>query len=189
MGIAKCSAKNYSSRNPRTIKSKELAMKFVALVLVALASITICQTELIAAQSADKPAMAATADATATLVIYRPKRFYGSGLTPSVYINGEEIARMDNGRYFVVTVKPSTLKITSSMKHDPLPVEAKAGKVEYLEMAIMTGTWKGGGRLIPTPAGEAQEALKKLKPLDQKWAKSPQVSFVLPGESTAAEAK
>jgi hypothetical protein len=95
---------------------------------------------------------------------------------------------MDNGRYFVLSVKPGTLKITSSMRHDPLEIEAKAGKPQFMEMAILTGTWKGGGRLIPTPAAEAQEAVKKLKPLDQKWAKSPQVSFVLPSEATA-EAK
>ena len=162
-------------------------MKVVALVLAVFSLVAICQTDLVAASPADeKPAVAAPKDATATLVIYRPKRFYGSGLTPSVYIDGEEVARMDNGRYFVVTAKPGTLKITSSMKHDPLPVEAKAGQIQYLEMAIMTGTWKGGGRLIPTPAAEAQEALKKLKPLDQKWAKSDKVSFVLPGEATAA---
>src|SRR5215510_10035666 len=161
-------------------------MKAIAFFLALLAFVTVRQTGLLAAEpAADKATVTSSVDATATLVIYRPKRFYGSGLTPSVYIDGEEVARMDNGRYFVVTVKPGTLKVTSSMKHDPLPVEAKAGKVEYLEMAIMTGTWKGGGRLIPTPAAEAQETLKKLKPLDQKWAKSPQVSFELPSEATA----
>lgn len=161
-------------------------MKVVALCLVVFALATFSPTALAEEAPVSKPeAKAAAADATATLVFYRPKRFYGSGLTPSVYIDGEEVARMDNGRYFVVTAKPGTLKITSSMKHDPLPVEAKAGQIQYLEMAIMTGTWKGGGRLIPTPAAEAQEVLKKLKPLDQKWAKSNQVSFVLPGEATA----
>jgi Protein of unknown function (DUF2846) len=156
------------------------------ILLVFVVAVSFAQAPMQTAQTVTKSEVSASKDATATLVIYRPKRFYGSGLTPSVYIDGEEVARMDNGRYFVVTVKPGTLKITSSMKHDPLPVEAKAGKVEYMEMAILSGTWKGGGRLIPTPAAEAQEALKKLKPLDQKWAKSPQVSFVLPGEAAAA---
>lgn len=162
------------------------ALSLVLLVIFAVVSFA--QAPEPTGQTAAEAEASAGKDATATLVFYRPKRFYGSGLTPSVYINGEEVARMDNGRYFVLTVKPGTIKLSSSMKHDPTPTETVAGKVQYFEMAILSGTWKGGGRLIPTAAGDAAEALKKLKPLDKKWAKSDQVSFVLPGEATA-EAK
>ena len=161
-------------------------MKAVALSIVLFATLAVCQTEVQTAEPVAAQAEAkASADQTATFVFYRPKRFYGSGLTPSVYVDGVEMARMDNGRYFVLTVKPGTIKLSSSMKHDPTPTEAKAGKIEYFEMVILTGTWKGGGRLIPTPAADAKEALKKLKPLDKKWAKSDSVSFELPGERSA----
>jgi Protein of unknown function (DUF2846) len=159
---------------------------FVCLaLLLTLSAAGFAQAPVQTGQTVTKTDVTANKDATATLVFYRPKRFYGSGLTPSVFVNGEEVARMDNGRYFVLAVKPGTIKLSSSMKHDPTPTEVTAGKVQYFEMAILTGTWKGGGRLIPTSAADAQEALKKLKPLDQKWAKSDQVSFVLPGEATA----
>ncbi len=158
---------------------------FVLLFVFAVGAV--CQTPAPASGTAAKPEAKAAAQ-TATLVFYRPKRFYGSGLTPSIYVNGDEIARMDNGRFFVMAVKPGTIRIASSMKQDPLEVEAKAGKTEFMELAIMTGTWKGGGRLIPTAAADAREALKKLKPLDKKWAQSDQVTFELPGEATA-EAK
>ena len=163
-------------------------MKAIAIfVLLSVFAVgAVCQTPAPAGGTATKPEAKAAAQQTATLVFYRPKRFYGSGLTPSIYVNGDEIARMDNGRFFILAVKPGTLRIASSMKQDPLEVEAKAGKTEFMEMAIMTGTWKGGGRLIPTAAGDAKEALKKLKPLDKKWAQSDQVSFELPGEVTAA---
>ena len=67
----------------------------------------------------------------ATLVFYRPKRFVGSALTPSVYLNGEQVARLDNGRYFVIEVAPTHYKIESSMKHNPLPVEAKPNQVLF----------------------------------------------------------
>lgn len=164
-------------------------MKAVALSIVLFATLAVCQTEVQTAEpAAAKVEAQASAEETATFVFYRPKRFYGSGLTPSVYVDGVEVARMGNGRYFVLTVKPGTIKLSSSMKHDPTPTEAKAGKTEYFEMVILTGTWKGGGRLIPTPAADAKEALKKLKPLDKKWAKSESVTFVLPGEASA-EAK
>jgi hypothetical protein len=162
-------------------------MKRIAcfLLLLAFAAGVVCEAATAPGDSASKTEMKAAAEATATLVFYRPKRFYGSGLTPSVYVNGEQVARLDNGRFFVLSVKPGTLKIASSMKHDPLEIQAKAGKTEFMEMAIMTGTWKGGGRLIPTAAADAKEAIKKLKPLDKKWVQSDQVSFDLPGEASA----
>ena len=34
------------------------------------------------------------------LVFYRPNRYYGNALAPSVYVDGNQIARLDNGRYF-----------------------------------------------------------------------------------------
>lgn len=155
------------------------------LLLLTFSAVGFCQTATPASAPAAKPQAKAAAEETATIVFYRPKRFYGSGLTPSIVVNGEQIARMDNGRFFVLAVKPGTLKVESTMKHDPLQIEAKAGKTEFLEMAILTGTWKGGGRLIPTASADAREALKKLKPLDKKWVHSEQVSFVVPNEATA----
>jgi hypothetical protein len=132
-------------------------------------------------------------DATAMLVIYRPKRYTGWELTPSVYVDGEQVARLDNGRYFVLTVKPGTHRVESSMKHDPLELEVKTGEPQYLEMVILTGNWsgviltgnwRGGGRLIPT-GQSGQEAVKKLKPLDKKWIMSRQVTSALPGKDNA----
>ena len=43
----------------------------------------------------------------ATIYFYRIKQFAGSGLEPSVYCDDKELARMDNGRYFGVTLEPS----------------------------------------------------------------------------------
>lgn len=130
-------------------------------------------------------ASAATATETTTLVFYRPKRYWGSALTPSIIIDGVDVARLDNGRYFAITVPAGKHKIESSMKHDPLEIEVKAGQVQYLEMVILAGTWKGGGRLIPTAEADGLKAAGKLKPLDKKWSKSDKVSFELPKSSSA----
>jgi hypothetical protein len=167
------------------ISSGAKMRKFVCLaLLLTFGAVGFCQTAT-QNQTVTKSEITATTESTATLVFYRPKRFVGGGLTPSVFVNEEDVARMDNGRYFVLAVKPGTIKLSSSMKHDPTPVETKAGKTEFFEMVILTGNWKGGGRLIPTPANEAREAIQKLKALDKKWAKSDQVSFVVPNEATA----
>jgi hypothetical protein len=118
--------------------------------------------------------------ATSTLVFYRPKRYWGSALTPTVMVNGAETARLDNGRFFVVTLPAGKFKIESSMKHDPLEVEVAPGKTQYFEMVILAGTWKGGGRLIPTAEADAKDQVKKLKALDKKWVVSDKVSLELP---------
>ena len=42
----------------------------------------------------------------AIVYVYRPKSWIGRGLEPSVFIDGTELARMDNGRYFALKMKP-----------------------------------------------------------------------------------
>jgi hypothetical protein len=112
----------------------------------------------------------AFAQDSATLVFYRPKRFMGSGLTPSIYVDGKQVARLDNGRYFSLKVVAGKHLVESSMKsHAGLEVDLKPADFAYLEMVILTGNWRGGGRLVPAPADDAKAALKKLKPLDDKW--------------------
>jgi hypothetical protein len=55
------------------------------------------------------------------------------------------------------------------MKHEPdLEVEVKAGETLYLEMVLLPGNWRGGGRLVPVSADDAKTALLKLQPLDRK---------------------
>lgn len=139
-------------------------------------------------QAATKPAAKAPVQQPATLVFYREKRFYGTGLKPQIYANGEEIAKLDNGRYFVLTLKPGTYQIEFSPKQDALQVEAKPGKTEVLELLIISDSWKGEGRLIPADSDNARAALEKLKPLDPKYVQSEDVTFELPSEVTA-EAK
>jgi len=123
----------------------------------------------------------------ALLVFFRPKRFTGFGLTPSVYVDGQQVARLDNGRFFSLPVKPGPHEVNSSMKHSALVVEVKPGETLFLEMVILTGTWRGGGRLITAPDADAQATVKKLKPLDRKWILDQRVTFDLETKSGPTE--
>jgi len=114
-------------------------------------------------------ALAQTED-KASATFYRPKRFMWSGLTPSIYVDGKQVLRLDNGRYYTLRLPAGKHTLDSSMKkHAPLEVELKAGESAYFEMVLLGGMWRGGGRLIPTPESNAKEAIAKLKPLDAKW--------------------
>ena len=58
------------------------------------------------------------------IVFFRPQRFTGSALKPSVYIDGQQIARLENGRYFFsLRLSPGKHQITSSMKQSALDLD------------------------------------------------------------------
>lgn len=109
-----------------------------------------------------------TQDDMGLLVFFRPSRVYGLALSPSVYVDGRQIARLDNGRYCSLYVSPGSHITTSSMKKESaLDLDVKASEAIYLEMVILQGTWKGEGRLIPAPLADATRELGKLKPLEK----------------------
>lgn len=101
-----------------------------------------------------------------TIVFFRESRFIGSALKPSIFVDGKEMDRLANGRWFSVHVEAGKHQLQSSAKNEPATViETVAGETTYGQMVILTGTWRGGGRLLQVDAGEAQKVIAKLKPL------------------------
>jgi hypothetical protein len=103
-----------------------------------------------------------------TVVVYRPGKFTGSALKPSVYVDGSQVTRLGNGRYVSLSLSPGKHNFESSMKAAALEVDVKPNETVYLEMVILTGNWRGGGRLIPVAQDEAKTVLAKPKPTDEK---------------------
>src|SRR5882724_11563633 len=100
----------------------------------------------------------------ASLVIFREGHFTGSGLKPSIYVDGKEVARIKNGSYFTMQIEPGKHDLSSSAKHEsPLPLEIKPGETSYVQMIVVTGTWRGAGRLVPVPNDDGKIAVSKLK--------------------------
>jgi hypothetical protein len=90
-------------------------------------------------------------------------------LKPSIYVDGQEVARLNNGSYFTLPIKPGKHNLASGAKHEAsLDIDAKAGESNYVQMIIVTGTWRGAGRLVPVPADDGKTAISKLKPLELK---------------------
>ena len=104
----------------------------------------------------------------ATVYVYRYKQFVGGALSPSVYCDEAELARMENGRYFSVKLDPGKHNFHSNDKQSGIELDVKAGQEYFLRVEIATGFAKGHGRLILVPAEQGGYELKssKLKPLD-----------------------
>jgi len=101
-----------------------------------------------------------------TIVFFREHHFTGSALKPSIFLDGKEMDRLVNGRWFSVQAQPGKHELQSSAKNERSTViETVAGQTTYVQMVILTGNWRGGGRLLQVDAGEAQKVIAKLKPL------------------------
>lgn len=122
-------------------------------------------------QTENQAQAAPAPDAAATVFFYRYKQFVGSALAPSVYCDEGELARMENGRYFVAKFTPGKHVFRSNDKQSGVESELKAGQEYYIRVELVPGAMKGHGRLILVQAEQGAYEIKKLKPLDSDKVK------------------
>lgn len=98
--------------------------------------------------------------------VYRYKQFVGAALEPSVYCDEVQLARMDNGRYFVVSIPPGKHVFRSNDSQAGAELDTVVGKDYYIRVELATGMWKGHGRLVVTPSEQGAYEIRKLQLLD-----------------------
>lgn len=91
-------------------------------------------------------APASSADQTqATVYFYRARRFQGSALKPSVYVDDAAVGRLHNGDVVKVDVAPGSHRVYSNDKSTGMDLDAKAGQTYYIRIDIQLGFLKGHG--------------------------------------------
>lgn len=136
-------------------------MKTIAVVVLSLLAFS----SPLFAQEPSQPAKK-----SATITFFREGHYYGNALKPSVYVDGKQVARLENGRWFSMPIEPGKHEVSSSAKHEAATViEVSPGETGYVQMVITAGNWRGSGRLMEVDPTEAQNKIAKLKPLDQKF--------------------
>ncbi len=121
---------------------------------------------LLPAVSLSQEGSAPPAKDKATVVFFREAHYAGSALRPSVYVDGKEVDRLLNGRWFSVEIEPGKHELGSSAKHEAHTlIQPAAGETVYIQMVVVPGTWRGAGRLLQVDPDEAREIIAKLKPL------------------------
>lgn len=142
-------------------------MKRATLLLTLL-----CPLLLVGQQNSTPPAPTPAQegkDKTTAILFFREHHFTGSALKPSIYVDDKEVNRLSNGHWFLLKVEPGKHKLQSSAKNEPATVvDVAPGETAYVQMVILTGNWRGGGRLLAVDPKEAQTQVAKLKPLDEK---------------------
>lgn len=146
-----------------------------AKVVYAIACVALLSSLGLAQQAASQPGPSVSdTSAQSTVYVYRYKQFAGSALSPSVYCDENELARMDNGKYFEVTLSPGQHVFRSNDKQAGINVDLKPGEKYYVRLEIATGLMKGHGRLVSVAADQGSYEIKKLKPLDSGKVKDTQ---------------
>jgi hypothetical protein len=107
---------------------------------------------------------ATAAEGKATLYVYRHRRFEGAALKPSVYIDDRELARIENGRYFVAKIEPGKHSIRSNDKASGVEINMKAGTGYFIRVDMQTGFWKGHGRLTMILPEQGEYEVKQTRP-------------------------
>jgi hypothetical protein len=99
----------------------------------------------------------------ATVYIYRPKKITGSGLEPSVFVDETELARMDNGRYFAIKLKPGKHIIRMTDDKKGYALDMGPGQTYFFRIGIEAGMWKGHGKITLDDADRAKAEIKKIQ--------------------------
>lgn len=131
-----------------------MRLKFAALCFLAAAS-TMAQN-------------AVTDDAAkATVYVYRLQR--GSGPppnSPSVYCDNQELARIQNGRYFSIRLDPGKHSFQSTEEKSVVDLDLKAGQTYYIRGEVVPVRLKPRGRLTQMSLEQGGSEARMLKPLD-----------------------
>jgi hypothetical protein len=101
----------------------------------------------------------------ATVYIYRPSKLVGKALEPSVFCDGVELGRMDNGRYMLLKLKPGRHTVHMTDEKKGYDMDMRGGEVYYFRVRIEAGFWKGQGKLTLDEPDKGAAEVKKLKPL------------------------
>lgn len=108
----------------------------------------------------------------ATVFIYRPDKWTGKALEPSVFVDETELARMDNGRFFAIKLKPGKHIIRMTDDKKGYAFDMGPGQTYYFRIGIEAGMWKGHGKITLDDSERAVKEIKKLKFIGQDKIKA-----------------
>jgi len=158
--------------------SRSIKLVVISLMLIAGGIVVAQQKDPAAPQAPASPAAtdskpAQPASDVAYLRVYRQRRYVGSALAPSIFVDDKQIARVGNGRRFSMRMLPGSHTVRSDDKSSAITLDVKAGQEYYVRVEEATGFWKGHGKLILVMPEQGSPEYKLQKPIeeDRKVAK------------------
>lgn len=115
-----------------------------------------------------------------TVYIYRQNKKSGWALEPSVFCDGIELARMDNGRFFKLKLPPGKHIVHLTSEKKGYEINMGGGETYYFRIGIEMGIWKGKGKIVLESNDKGAEEIKKIKPLGADKVKDKTLVVITP---------
>jgi hypothetical protein len=108
---------------------------------------------------------------SALIWLFRYKRFIGAPLEPVVFCDDQKVAKMDNGRYFLLTLNPGVHTVRSTAKTGSVTTNFESGREYFLEVYVAdevtyTTLKFSVGHASRYRGLQALQDLEPLKPVD-----------------------
>lgn len=117
-------------------------------------------------------------DSKATVYVYRPGKFMGKALEPSVFLDDKKLLDMDNARYFALKLDAGRHILRSNEKDSEIDQTWEAGKTYYVKITIAAGMMKGHGQMGMVADKLALKEIQKLRPLDSDHVQADHLAIV-----------
>jgi len=107
----------------------------------------------------------------AIIYVYRRKEFNTRNLQPSVYVDDVEVARMDDGKFFIIKLDPGKHNVVVNKGFSGAGIDLKPGHRYYFRVAYKAGFWKARSEMEYVPWEQGKLEVGSMKPLEDKWIK------------------
>lgn len=104
---------------------------------------------------------------SARLCVYRARRYAGSALAPSIYLDDKQVARVGNGRRVAIRLTLASHTIRSDDKSSSISLDVKTGQDYFVRIEEEPGFWKGHGKLTLVLPEQGVAEYKLQKPIEQ----------------------
>jgi len=125
-----------------------------------------------AASSAGPHTNNSGADDKAVVYVYRNRNSSGPPPnSPSVFCDQQELARMQNGRYFSIRLDAGKHSFRSTEGQSMADLDVKAGQTYYIRGEVVPVRLKPRGRLTLMSSEQGASEVRMLKPIDSGMVK------------------
>ena len=100
------------------------------------------------------------------LRVYRARRYAGSALAPSIYVDEKQIARVGSGRRVTIRLSAGAHAIRSDDKSSKIALDVMSGQDYYVRVDEETGFWKGHGKLTLMMPEQGGPEYKLQRPIE-----------------------
>lgn len=146
---------------------------FLAICLIAALGWTWATPQPQQTMQTEPAANQTSSDTKALVHIYRYKE-EGSGGLP-VFCDETELAKLDNGRYFLAKLNAGRHVFHSSDKQSGIELDLKSGQEYYIRVAMpppLPGVFRPKGRVVLVAPEQGTYEVQKLRPIDSRKIKN-----------------